>query len=564
MNRSLEVCQVRDYHVNSTHLRGQLNIYGWRYELQHENDDRLRNYLTFGIHYGFLIVDPGADIEAYECTNYPSVMQGEAFMFVDKLIRDELIAHKFVVAQEKPHCIHAVGAVPKKNSKKWRPITDCRRPLGSSINNFMSTTYKEFCYTSVDRVINMIERGYYMASIDIAAAYRSIPIHPDNWRYQGIRWPINGHPTYLYDTHLCFGSKCAPYIFTQVSNFVLRCLQRRGHHLCTVYLDDFLLLGRTREECQDAQSTLIEILRSLGFYIAWDKCVMPSQQLTYLGVSFDSWNMTVSLPTEKMNRLHQASLGFISFFLTKSRATKRQIQQLCGILSHCAKIVKGGRTFSHRVIQLLKNWQIDRKRNRLGTQFKYDLYWWRDFAANFNGKNLMIRHYYGEGPSFYTDSCLAGYGLWCQDDWQAGYFNVNITPSLSSLEPTHGHWSNVHIEDSDSSANINVLELIPVWLCIKRNAYKWRNLHIICFTDNQSVLHMVNKGCSSNEQCMTLLRDMFWICATSNFHVTAKYISSKDNHLADWLSRIFFTNDLCLIGEFSLCCSPNQPPCGYG
>lgn len=76
-----------------------------------------------------------------------------------------------------------------------------------------------------------------------------------------------------------------------------------------------------------------------------------------------------------------------------------------------------------------------------------------------------------------------------------------------------------------------------------------------CFTDSASVHYMVNKGASSNSQCMVLLRDIFWICALSNIHVTARHISGEDNLLADLLSRTMFTNNLSCIDVFHLCCS---------
>lgn len=322
VDRDLCCEQSKNFSFKANLLGSQLNLPGWYHELNYENDCNLREYLRFGVENGFLIVDEGADILPYENSNYKSVEVGPAHQFVDNLIKTELANGKYVIAEEKPLCVHALGAVPKKNSHKYRPITDCKHPIGSSINHHMSSTFREFCYTTVDKVIDLIKPGFFMSSVDIASAYRSILIHPSNWKYQGIRWPIDGTKTYLYDTHLCFGVRCAPYLFTQVSNFVLRCLKRSGFHLCTVYLDDFLLIGKYEEECRNAQATLIEILRSLGFHIAWEKCVSPSQCITYLGVTFDSKEMSVSLPPSKMDKLHHD----IAYFMGKNRATKRQIQ----------------------------------------------------------------------------------------------------------------------------------------------------------------------------------------------------------------------------------------------
>lgn len=174
----------------------------------------------------------------------------------------------------------------------------------------------------------------------------------------------------------------------------------------------------------------------------------------------------------------------------------------------------------------------------------------------------MVKYNYGEGPSFYTDSCLSGYGLWVGQDWQAGYFGCNSSPDTSTLCPDHGHWVNVHLDHE--SPSINILELVPVWLSLKRCGSNWRDSHVVCFTDNSSVKHMVNKGSSSNELCMVLLRDIFWLCAVNNIYLTARHISGSSNILADLLSRIVFTNDLTFIDQFSLCCSARVRESGYG
>lgn len=149
-----------------------------------------------------------------------------------------------------------------------------------------------------------------MSSVDIKAAYRSIMINPKQWKYQGLSWVINNEHKYMVDTHICFGSQCAPYIFTEITNFILRCLKRRGYVNSIVYLDDFLVTGNSREECAEAQKALITLLRSLGLYLAWPKCVAPCQKIAYLGVLFDTTTMTISLPADKLDKLHQELFFF--------------------------------------------------------------------------------------------------------------------------------------------------------------------------------------------------------------------------------------------------------------
>ena len=285
-------------------VQSQLNPQTWSYYLEHEDDIDLQSYLWTGVSEGFDIVNRDVDIDPYECPNYNSCITGPAFQFVDNLILNELDQGKFVLASEKPHCVHALGAVPKSDGS-FRPITDCKRPLSRSINNYMDTT---FSYASTDQVCDMMTQGCYMATVDIASAYRSVSVHPDQWTYQGNSWPIQGHTTYLYDVRLSFGLRCAPFIFTQLSNFVVRTMKRLGYANVISYIDDFIVVESTREKCVQSQAVLFELLGSLGFEVSWKKCTAPATMVRYLGIDFDSMEMTLSLPEDKVDKLFRVGI----------------------------------------------------------------------------------------------------------------------------------------------------------------------------------------------------------------------------------------------------------------
>ena len=208
-------------------VESQLKPETWSYYLEYEDNMDLKNYLWYGVSEGFDIVDRDVVIEPYECLNYQSCTTGPAFQYVDYLIIRELNQNKFVLAHEQPHCVHSLGAIPKADGS-FRPITDCKRPLLKSINNFMDSTFETFSYASTDQVCDMMTEGCFMATVDIASAYRSVSINPDQWRFQSISWPLGGDTKYLYDVRLSFGLPCAPFIFTQISNFVVRTMQYLG------------------------------------------------------------------------------------------------------------------------------------------------------------------------------------------------------------------------------------------------------------------------------------------------------------------------------------------------
>ena len=481
------------HHIGT--LESQMNAACWDYYLGYEDDIFTRDYLSKSIHFGFDIVDDYAPVPSYNCHNYSSVCSGPAHDYVSKIIQQEIIEGKYIRADYVPHCVHALGAVPKSDNT-FRPITDCRRPIGQSINNFMNVICDDFSYCSVDDVAASMTEGCYMASVDIASAYRSMSVNPDHWTYQGVSWNLNDSPEYLMDTRMCFGLKCAPFQFTKVSNFVKDTMTRMGYKGIINYLDDFLVFGNTFQECQQAQVMLVTLLGQLGFNVSWKKCSSPSRSTRYLGIIFDSVDMCLILPDDKIDKLRSE----LKFFEKRSRATKRQLQRLCGILSYSAKVIKGARTFSRRVIDLLKKLPEGNPRIRLTTDFRYDMEWWDKCASSFNGYEYIIKRNEGDGPVFYTDSSLTGYGMVTSSDWIAGFYNSEDTPVFACDSCQDYHWFNVQVPlDSD---NINYLELIPVYIGILRLAPLWRNHHMLCYSDNTQVVSMINRGTSANSSAM--------------------------------------------------------------
>lgn len=123
----------------------QLNRCGFYRELYLSGEqDPMADFLFYGICHGFDIIDPGC-MAQYFCGNYKSIEVQEFRLQMDKIVSDELGTGKISMVETPPGCVHSLGAVRKSNGKLG-PITDCRRPLGDSINNFMRFTYAPFHY----------------------------------------------------------------------------------------------------------------------------------------------------------------------------------------------------------------------------------------------------------------------------------------------------------------------------------------------------------------------------------------------------------------------------------
>ena len=72
-------------------------------------------------------------------------------------------------------------------------------------------------------------------------------------------------------------------------------MRKRGIRII-VYLDDFLILGSSIKESKANTQLTLDLLQWLGFTINWEKSMLvPTQSLTFVGLSIDSQTMSLSL-----------------------------------------------------------------------------------------------------------------------------------------------------------------------------------------------------------------------------------------------------------------------------
>ena len=77
-----------------------------------------------------------------------------------------------------------IGIVPKKEPGKFGAITDLSYPPEISVNNYIVKVEFYLKYITIDLAINFIQslgQGCYLSNIDIAHAFRIIPVSPEHW-----------------------------------------------------------------------------------------------------------------------------------------------------------------------------------------------------------------------------------------------------------------------------------------------------------------------------------------------------------------------------------------------
>ena len=159
-----------------------LNIELWHKELLHDPD---REFLIDGLINGFQLIHAGSNIEQAEMNNYKSTTAPAVRDQVEATVLEEIQEGNYIVTDKKPTIISALGAIPKPDSSEVRLIHDCSMPAAKGLNVYADIDH--FSFQKLEDATKLLEPGYFMSKVDICHAYRSIPIHRDNYRATGLK-----------------------------------------------------------------------------------------------------------------------------------------------------------------------------------------------------------------------------------------------------------------------------------------------------------------------------------------------------------------------------------------
>ena len=147
--------------------------------------------------------------------------------------------------------------VAKKGTDKLRGCIDLR-----TINPFLR--YEHFKMEGTHTLASMLRRRDWMTKIDLSDFYMHLPIAEADRKF--FRFMFNG---IKYEcVAMPFGLAPAPRIATKFLQPVIKYLRRRGVR-CTVYIDDIIILARSRVQSLKHTQLAVDLLHSLGFGSTW-------------------------------------------------------------------------------------------------------------------------------------------------------------------------------------------------------------------------------------------------------------------------------------------------------
>ena len=338
--------------------------------------------------------------------------------------------------------------------------------------------------------------------------------------------PIDGHWYYFVDKCLPLGASISCKLFQMVSDCIAHLVRWRVGKRPVNYLDDFLFAALLKALCDNQVEVFLEICQTIGLPANLGKTYWGTTLLTFLGFLINTEQQQVMIPQEKVIR----AKSMIEHILKKKtkKLTLLQLHRICGFLNFLGRAIIPGRAFTRRLYAYTSSKKKVLKPHhhiKLTPEMQMDLKMWQKFLEN---QAIYCRSFIdfekiwnAEELEFYTDASKnsrLGFEGYYKKFWMIQKWDRNF---IKSFDPS-----------------IQYLELYAMVAAILAWGELLQNKRIIVFCDNRSCCAMINSTSSKCKNCMILIRILVLKCLICNLGVYAKHVRSKDNEIADSLSRL--------------------------
>ena len=411
-------------------------------------------------------------------------------------------------------CVSPLGVVPKKAAGEFRLIHHLSYPKGLSVNDGIPSELSTVSYANIDDAIRLVKnagKGCFLAKTDIKSAFCIIPINPKDYHLLGMEW----NNLFYYDRCMPMGCSNSCRTFETLSTAVEWIARHKLNiDLILHLLDDFLIIAPSYELCSKQLDLFLRLCSYLGIPMAPEKTVGPLTTLSFAGIELDSVAMEARMPRDKIDKC----ISSISQFMRRKKVTLKELQSLLGLLNFACSVVKPGRAFLRRLIDLTIGIRSAHHLIRLTKEVKADLQIWLSFLTQFNCKSFFLQEKWLNSLKLnhFTDASGAlGFGAIFGNHW------------------CYGRWP-----DEWAYTNIAVLEFYPIVLSLFLWGHEMKNRCVLFFTDNEALVHVINKQSCKDKRLMSFVRQLVLICLRNNIVFKAKHVPGSRNCLADALSRL--------------------------
>ena len=517
----------------------------------HFEDLGLLQYLEYGFPLGLVddyVLQPN-------CKNHSSSY--EFYSYIDKFISNEIknggITGPFNSTPFDTYMISPLMTAPKKPDSR-RAVFDASFGEFSLNANTPDKSYlfDDYCFSfpKIDdfcKLILSLGSGCFMWKRDLSRFFLQLPLDPIDYNKVCFIWrgQLYFFSSFVWGTRHAGlnGQRVSDAVAlihrsiglnsSLISSFTERICDDSSPFYILNYSDDFGGCESDRERAFASFEIFGNLLKFLGISESEDKSEKPCQIMTYLGLEFDSLKMELRVNSEKCNELNNE----LQHWVRRTVASKSELQSLLGKLIWVSKAVQYSRVFVSRIINEIKGLKSQKQKVTLSHEIKKDLLWWKKFMVCFNGIQMMIPNCI----SFQIagDACPAGMG--CYNPSQNSYFSTKFP--FNFLDP---------------AIPIHIKEFLCVIVSVKLWGQYWSGKQIQIFCDNNSVCEVICNLKPKDLKMQSYLREFLYSVCKYNFQPIVSKINTRENDIADFLSRNYNDEDAALFFQRENLCLPEK------
>ena len=390
-----------------------------------------------------------------------------------------------------------------------------------------------------------------MSKIDMKDAYKLLPVHPDELKYQGFSWMGR----IFIEKRLIFGNKRAVPAFDEfhgsVVNLVRAEAQTNKDYERRI-LDDMLYISPSLEENRRFVNKYLEIAEDLNIPLAkcdGKKAFICETEGIMLGVYFDLKSQSWALPKEKIHKY----MFVIASALESDTVSKLTLQKVNGVINFITLLCPQLRFFRSPVVEDMKR-SYNQTPIALSFQSKDTLNMWLFVLHEMLTSTFPIPTMMSCPPpdiyAFCSDA--AGYAATAAQPSDLQYnigtgFAAYIHPASQVFTTGRAFWPSSFITtafDEDLKAagsKTTTLELIgwilPLFHCI----HLIKNSHVFIECDNKAAICAFERGRSRKDKWASpILTAIMEVCIEFEIYLHVQHIkrcTSTPSRYADWLSR---------------------------
>ena len=512
-------------------IPSQLKCEAWDDLLAEYEDKEICQFLRYGWPVTFTAATPpiSTPVNHASAHRHPAVIT----KFIQKELSLDALLGPFGAPPFSPWTkISPLMTRDKPSGDGKRVIIDLSFPPGRSVNDGVGKNFfqgRDLTYTlpsPLDLAEEILKAGRsaLLWKADLERAYRQMRIDP-------LYYPllaIQHEGATCLDICPSFGCRCSGGAQTRVSNAVVHLMKKKGF-ATLAYVDDFAGVATSVASAEDSFRQFENLTATLGLKLAADKTVHPTTSMEFLGLWFDTKELTITIPEARLRDV----LDEAKKLKARKSAPKQEVQSLAGKLNFISTCVRPGRKFMGRILAALRAADVHGD-VQVTLDFEKDLNWFIAFAGSCN-RRLMLQPKRLE--SFIEcDACLKGGG---------GHTATHYYHTVYSA----AYANKLHI------SQLEALNVVQALKCLIPPSHRGRR--VIVRTDNIAAMYALNTGRTHDPVLASCAREIWLTAAIQDLDILLVHIPGTELVLADALSRRSFTPtldrlDLSLVKKLDL------------